>query len=115
MEDVELVGGAEEHIQDPDGWMPGHLAPAATVQQEIQTCAQQKEAAEEKIWQKLGKEVIICQCSKQVVWKVVEESHEDVERDSPDLGFQGMDLLVFDNSIIGKIFCSSPFQTGRIR
>lgn len=38
--------------------MPGQLAPAATVQQEIRTYAQRKETAKEKIRQKLGEEVI---------------------------------------------------------
>ncbi len=36
-EGVEPVGGAERQVHDPDGWMPGQLAPAATVQQEIWT------------------------------------------------------------------------------
>ena len=55
--------------------MPGQLAPAATVQQEIRTYEQRKEAAKEKIHQKLGEEVIIHQQNEQVAWKVIAESH----------------------------------------
>ena len=69
--------------------MPGQLAPAATVQQEIRTYAQRKETAKEKIRQKLGEEVIVRQRNEQVVWKVIAESHADVEKDSGNLGFQG--------------------------
>ena len=53
--------GGEQPINDPEGQMPGKFAPAATVQQEIRTYAQQKEAAKEKNCQKLGEEVIIHQ------------------------------------------------------
>jgi len=67
---MEPVEGAEQHVHDPEGKMPGHLAPAATVQQEIWAYAQQKEAAKETIWQKLGEEVIISLQNEQVVWKV---------------------------------------------
>jgi len=45
-----------------------------------------------------------------VISLTVDESHVDVERDSPDLGFQGMDLLVFDNSVIAKIFLKLTFS-----
>jgi hypothetical protein len=64
----------------------------------------------EKIRQKLGEAVIICQQNEQVLWKVVDEFHVDVELDSPDLGFQGMDLLVFDNSVIAKILLQLTFS-----
>jgi hypothetical protein len=91
--------------------MPGQLAPAATVQQEIRTFAQQKEAAKEKIRQKLGEEVIICQRNEQGEWKVIVESHAEVEKDSDNLGFQDMDLdSCNNNEDIGKIFLQLTFS-----
>jgi hypothetical protein len=85
--------------------MPGQLTMVATVQQELRTYSQQKEAAKEKICQKIGEEVTIHQRNEQVVWKVVTEHHVEVERDTDDLGLIGNDLLAaVDNSTIGKIF-----------
>jgi hypothetical protein len=63
-----------------------------------------------EIRQKLGEEVIVSLQNEQVVWNVVDESHVDVERDLPDLDLQGMDLLVFDNSVIAKIFLQLTFS-----
>jgi hypothetical protein len=91
--------------------MPGQLAHAATVQQEIRTYAQRKETAKEKIRQKLGEEVIIRQRNEQVVWKVIAESHADVEKDSGNLGFQGTDLDYLNtNEVIGKMFLQLTFS-----
>ncbi len=91
--------------------MPGQLAPAATVQQEIRTYAQQKETAKEKVHQKLGEEVIVRQQNEQIVWKVIAESHADVEKDSGNLGFQGTDLDYLNtNEVIGKMFLQLTFS-----
>jgi hypothetical protein len=91
--------------------MPGQLAHAATVQQEIRTYAQRKETAKEKIRQKLGEEVIIRQRNEQVVWKVIAESHADVEKDSGNLGFQGTDLDYLNtNEVVGKMFLQLTFS-----
>jgi hypothetical protein len=111
VQDAQPVGGAEpQQVHDPDGQMPGQLTMVATVQQELRTYSQQKEAAKEKIRQKLGEEVTICQCNEQVACKVVTEHHVEVERDTDDLGLIGNDLLaaVF-NSTIGKIFLKLTF------
>jgi hypothetical protein len=111
VQEVQPVGGAEpQQVHDPDGRMPGQLTTVATVQQELRTYSQRKEAAKEKIRQKIGEEVTIHQCNEQVVWKVVTEHHVEVERDTDDLGLIGNDLLAaVDNSTIGKIFLKLTF------
>jgi len=83
VQEVQPVGGAEpQQVHDPDGRMPGQLTTVATVQQELRTYSQRKEAAKEKIRQKIGEEVTIHQRNEQVVWKVVTEHHVEVERDT---------------------------------
>ena len=111
-QEAQPVGGAEpQQIHDPEGRMPGQLGPVANVQQELRTYGQRKEAAKEKIWQKLGEEVVIRQRNEQVVWKVVVENHVDVERDSDDLGLTGNDLLAaVDRSTIAKMFLALTFS-----
>jgi hypothetical protein len=99
-----------QQVHDPDGRMPGQVTTVATVQQKLRTYTQWKEAAKEKICQKIGEEVTIHQRNEQVVWKVVTEHHVEIERDTDDLGLIGNDLLAaVENSTIGKIFLQLTF------
>jgi hypothetical protein len=90
--------------------MPGQLAPVAQVQQEIQSYAQQKEIAKQQIRDKLGEEIFIRQRNETITWKVIEESHADVEKDATDLGVQGMNLYEYSRGeVFGKLFLSLTF------
>ena len=90
--------------------MPGQLAPVAQVQQEIQSYAQQKEIAKQQIRDKLGEEILICQRNETMTWKVIEESHADVEKEATDLGVQGMNLYEYSHGeVFGKLFLSLTF------
>jgi len=104
-------GGVEEQYpNDPKGRMPGQLAPVAQVQQEIWYCAQQKEIAKQKIRDKLGEEILMRQRNETITWKVIEESHADVEKDATDLGVQGMNLNEYSRGeIFSKLFLSLIF------
>jgi len=90
--------------------MPGQLAPVAQVQQEIWYCAQQKEIAKQKIRDKLGEEILMRQRNETITWKVIEESHADVEKEATDLGVQGMNLYEYSHGeVFGKLFLSLTF------
>ena len=90
--------------------MPGQLAPVAQVQQEIQSYAQQKEIAKQQIRDKLGEEILMRQRNETITWKVIEESHADVEKEATDLGVQGMNLYEYSHGeVFGKLFLSLTF------
>mgnify|MGYP001049205305 CR=1 FL=1 len=45
-----------------------------------------------------------------ITWKVIEESHADVEKDATDLGVQGMNLYEYSRGeVFGKLFLSLTF------
>jgi hypothetical protein len=45
-----------------------------------------------------------------ITWKVIEESHADVEKDATDLGAQGMNLYEYSRGdVFGKLFLSLTF------
>jgi hypothetical protein len=47
---------------------------------------------------------------KKITWKVIEESHADVEKDATDLGVQGMNLNEYSRGeIFSKLFLSLIF------
>jgi hypothetical protein len=66
--------------------------------------AQQKEIAKQKIREKLGEEIIVHQQNEILKWKVVEESHVDVEKDSMDVGIQDMNLHDCSHGEVFAIF-----------
>jgi hypothetical protein len=90
--------------------MPGQLAPVAQVQQEIRSYSQRKEIAKQQIRDKLGEEILMRQRNETITWKVIEESHADVEKDATDLGVQGMNLYEYSHGeVFGKLFLLLTF------
>jgi hypothetical protein len=50
------------------------------------------------------------QRNEKITWKVIEESHADVEKDATDLGVQGMKLNEYSHGeVFGKLFLSLTF------